>query len=68
MHIMCLITFEEKAEIQDQYPLSLNRDHDRLQNFWAIVKYINEKINHYIHTSQTRVSNIKSSIQSTKVI
>ena len=24
LHIMCLIIFEEKAEIQDQYPLSLN--------------------------------------------
>ena len=24
MHIMCLIIFEQKAEIQDQYPLSLN--------------------------------------------
>ena len=22
--VMCLITFEEKAEIQDQYPFSLN--------------------------------------------
>ena len=24
MYIMCLIIFEEKAEIQDQFPLSLN--------------------------------------------
>ena len=24
MYIMCLIIFEEKAEVQDQYPLSLN--------------------------------------------
>ena len=24
MCIMCLIIFEEKAEVQDQYPLSLN--------------------------------------------
>ena len=24
LYIMCLIIFEEKAEIQDQYPLSLN--------------------------------------------
>ena len=24
MYIMCLIIFEEKAEAQDQYPLSLN--------------------------------------------
>ena len=38
MHIMCLIIFEEKAEIQDQYPLSLNRDRDRLQQYWAIFK------------------------------
>ena len=35
MHIMCLIIFEEKAEIQDQHPLSLNRDRDRLQKYWA---------------------------------
>ena len=40
MHIICLIIFEEKAEIQDQYPLSLNRDRDRLQKYWAIVVYI----------------------------
>ena len=33
MHIMCLIVFEEKAKIQDQYLLSLNRD--RLQKYWA---------------------------------
>ena len=37
MHIMYLIIFEEKAEIQDQYPLSLNRDRDHLQKYWAIV-------------------------------
>ena len=24
MYIMCLIIFKEKAEVQDQYPLSLN--------------------------------------------
>ena len=36
MYIMCLIIFEEKTEIQDQYPLSLNRDQDRLQKYWAI--------------------------------
>ena len=30
MHIMCLIIFEEEGEIQDQYPLTLNRDRDRL--------------------------------------
>ena len=24
MYIMCLIIFEEKAEAQDEYPLSLN--------------------------------------------
>ena len=38
-HYMCLIIFEEKAEIQDQYPLSLNRDRDRdhLQKYWAIM-------------------------------
>ena len=35
MHIMRLIIFEEKAEIQDHYPLSLNRDRDRLQKYWA---------------------------------
>ena len=35
-YIMRLILFEEKAEIQDQYPLSLNRDQDRLQKYWAI--------------------------------
>ena len=38
MHIMCLITFDEKAEIQDQYPLSLNRDWDRLQKYLAIAQ------------------------------
>ena len=37
MHMMCLIIFEDKAEIQDQYPLSLNRDQDRLQKYWAII-------------------------------
>ena len=35
MHIMYLFFFEEKAEIQDQHPLSLNRDRDRLQKYWA---------------------------------
>ena len=39
MHIMCLIIIEENAEIQDQYPLSLNRDRDRLQKYWAIIFY-----------------------------
>ena len=39
MYIMCLIIFEEKAEIQDQYPLSLNRDRDRLQKYWANAIY-----------------------------
>ena len=33
---MCLIVFEEKAEIKDQHPLSLNWDRDRLQKYWAI--------------------------------
>ena len=32
---MRFIAFEEKAEIEDQYPLSLNRDRDRLQKYWA---------------------------------
>ena len=32
---MCLIIFKEKAEIQDQYPLTLNRYRDRLQKSWA---------------------------------
>ena len=38
MYIMCQIIFEEKAEIQHQHPLSLNRDRDwdRLQKYWAI--------------------------------
>ena len=40
MNIMCLIIFEEKAEIQDQYPLSLNRDRDRLQKYWANIDEI----------------------------
>ena len=35
MYIMGLIINEEKAEIQDQYPLSLNRDQDRFQKYWA---------------------------------
>ena len=35
MNIMCLIIYEEKAEIKDQHPLSLNRDRDRLQKYWA---------------------------------
>ena len=35
MYIMCFIIFEEKAEIQDQHPLSLNRDWDHLQKYWA---------------------------------
>ena len=35
MYIMCLIIFEENAEIQDQHPLSLNQDWDRLQKYWA---------------------------------
>ena len=26
MYIMCLIIFEEKVEVQDQYPLNLNPD------------------------------------------
>ena len=39
-YIMCLIIFGEKAEIKDQYPLSLNQDQDRLQKYWAnIVLY-----------------------------
>ena len=33
---MCLIIFEEKTRIQDQRHLSLNRDRDRLQKYWAI--------------------------------
>ena len=36
MHIMSLIIFEEEAEKQGQYHLSLNRDRDRLQKYWAI--------------------------------
>ena len=35
MYIMCLIIFEEKVEIQDQHPLSLNRNRDRLKKYWA---------------------------------
>ena len=42
MYIMCLIIFEEKAEIQDQYPLSLNPvqkpddpESGSLQKYWA---------------------------------
>ena len=38
MYIMCLIIFEKKVEIQDQHHLSLNRDRDRLQKYWAIKK------------------------------
>ena len=41
MYIMCLIIFGEKAEIQDQHPLSLNRDRDRFQKYWAILKLWN---------------------------
>ena len=37
---MCLIIFEETAEIQDQHPLSLNRDRDRLKKYWANYIYI----------------------------
>ena len=37
---MCLIIFEEKAEKQDQYPLSLNRDRDRLQKYWSILRIL----------------------------
>ena len=37
MYIMCLIIFEEKAEIQDQQPLSLNRERDHLQKYRANV-------------------------------
>ena len=36
---MCLINFEEKAETQDQQPLSLNRDRNRLKKYWAIVYF-----------------------------
>ena len=39
---MCLIIFEEKSEIQDQHPLSLNRDRDRLQKYWANVTFEKE--------------------------
>ena len=39
-HIMCHIIFEEKADIQDLYPLSLNQDRDRLQKYWAIINII----------------------------
>ena len=34
MHNMCLIIIEEKAEAQDQYPLSLNPIQ---QKYWAII-------------------------------
>ena len=37
---MCLIIFEEKSEIQDQYHLSLNRDRDCLQKYWPILNSI----------------------------
>ena len=37
LYIMCLIIFEKNAEIQDQYSLSLNRDRDRFQKYWAII-------------------------------
>ena len=41
MYIMCLIIYDEKAEVQDQYPLSLNpvqKADDPIQdrNSWAI--------------------------------
>ena len=35
MYIMCLIIFEEKAEVQDQYPFGLNpvqKDNDPIQD------------------------------------
>ena len=37
---MCLIIFEEKAEVQDQYPLSLNpvqKDDDPIQDRNSII-------------------------------
>ena len=56
MYIMCFIIFEEKPEIQDQYPLSLNRDWDRLQKYWAnvykkglILNYSANNILYYIN-------------------
>ena len=32
---MHIIIFEEEGEIQDQYPLTLNRDRDRLQKYMS---------------------------------
>ena len=51
MYIMCLNIFEEKAEIQDQYPLSLNPlqkandpTQDRSKNIGPLFDDISQKI------------------------
>ena len=45
MHIMSFIIFEE---IKDQYPLSLNRDRDRLEKYWAIDAFFVKTIFHVV--------------------
>ena len=44
MYIMCLIIFEEKAEVQDKYPLSLNP----VQKPTIIFKIVTEVLGHNI--------------------
>ena len=51
MYIMCLIIFEEKAEIQDQYSLSLNRDRDRLQRNIEPITHFGSNIKLYLNSN-----------------
>ena len=47
MYIMCLVIFEEKAVVQDQYPLSLNPDQkadDPIQDRYRSTYWVNKKI------------------------
>ena len=55
MYIMCLIIFEEKAEIQDIYPLSLNRYRDRLQKYWASPAYTFLNLEHIKNINMTQL-------------
>ena len=48
---MCLIIFEEKAEIQDQYSLSLNRDRDRLQRNIEPITHFGSNIKLYLNSN-----------------
>ena len=50
MYIMCLIIFEEKAEVQDQYPLSLNlvqKADDPIQDRNRSIGPFNEGLTNY---------------------